>query len=60
MRKKRKTQAISQDKLKDFKKAEKSLEKMCNEIKPFIKKRSLKQTSTADKWCETSSSCFLD
>ncbi len=43
---------------KNFIEARKSLKRMQEEIAPFIKRRQLKQHSTAGEWCETSNICL--
>lgn len=40
-----------------FLKAKQSLEKLQEEITPFIRRRHFKKHSTAGQWCETSSLC---
>jgi len=49
-----KESVIIHEKKHDFEKAKKSLKKLTEEIAPFIKKRVIKQQSTAGKWCDTS------
>jgi uncharacterized FlgJ-related protein len=43
---------------KRFREAKESLQKMQEEIAPFIKLRKFKEYSTEGEWCETSSLCL--
>ncbi len=46
---------IEKDNQIRFEEAKKSLQKLQEEIAPYIKKREFKEVSTAGEWCETSS-----
>jgi len=45
---------IEEERYEAFLKAKKSLKKMQEVISPYIKKRKVKDNSTAGKWCESS------
>jgi hypothetical protein len=45
---------IEEERQGEFLKAKKSLQEMQKIISPYIKKRRVKDNSTADKWCESS------
>ncbi|MFH0948756.1 MAG: hypothetical protein V1833_07190 [Elusimicrobiota bacterium] len=44
---------ISEEKKDHFIEAQKSFQKIQEEIKPFIKQRKFKEHSTSGEWCET-------
>ena len=48
---------IEEERTEEFLKAKKSLQEMQKVISPYLKKRIVKDNSTADKWCETSNIC---
>jgi len=55
MNKKFNVNKIKGDKKDKFLESQKNLVRIQEEISPYIKKRRIKENSTAGEWCETSS-----